>query len=294
MATIDASKTYMFTNAYTQSPKALAAITGSSSVVMQGTAADVPKNQQWFLSATSLPPFYRLHTVAGGADLALDILNDSGTGSTGLRMTGTGTATGQYWRFDSWDGGSDFRLSNNYTGLDMHLDVYSDTLEPHLAPGDLSGQHWTLTEVRAASSTTTAAVTHTSSSTSPTGTATEAPLPGSPHLSAGAIAGIAGGGAAILVFIGLIVFILRRRMRRRGRTTCYYELPSRVRLAHHGAAEEKETESRIAELASPPPKYPAQTHYFGRAELGAGDYQAFPAELPASTRSELADTGRRR
>ena len=153
VTTIDTSKSYILTNAYTGPTKVLAISTTDSSLLIMDTAArDAPTNQQWFLTATNVPTFYRLHTVSGGSDLALDVINDAGTGSTRLHMTSRGNYSGQYWRLDCWSGGSDFRLSNNFTGLDMHLDVYSDTLEPHLASGDYSGQHWRLNAVVPANS----------------------------------------------------------------------------------------------------------------------------------------------
>ena len=93
------------------------------------------------MTETGLSPFYRLRTKLGGDGIALDVTNDTGTSSIRLCMTGTGSYSGQYWRFDPWSSGSGYRLSSDFTDLGMHLGVYSDTLEPHLASGDFTGQH---------------------------------------------------------------------------------------------------------------------------------------------------------
>ncbi|KAI0116319.1 hypothetical protein GGR51DRAFT_500999 [Nemania sp. FL0031] len=146
MATLDTSRIYTLTNAYTESGKILALGEPSSTLrmteVISGSASST--SAQWFLTPTSLSPFYRLHTTSLGSGMSLDVLNDNGTSSVGLHMAATGDYSGQYWRFDSWSTGGGYRLSNNFTGPGMHLDVYSDTLEAHLAGDDHTGQHWTL------------------------------------------------------------------------------------------------------------------------------------------------------
>ncbi|KAK0738845.1 carbohydrate-binding module family 13 protein, partial [Schizothecium vesticola] len=146
MASLSTGVPYALTNAYTGTVKFLAIPSDSGAPQMVASSdAALPASAQWFLTATDVDPFYYLHTVATGEGKALDVINDNGTSSVRLHLVGTGRFTGQYWRFDPWSAsGGEYRLSNNFTGPDRHLDVYSDTLEPHLASGDYSGQHWTL------------------------------------------------------------------------------------------------------------------------------------------------------
>jgi hypothetical protein len=299
MATINMSKRYVLANAYTQAQRYLAISTDFTTVIMQAVTttsqlssaasdSEIPKNQQWFFTETSIPPFYRLHTVSGGTNRALDIRRDTDTDSIHLRMVDTGTATGQYWRLDAWDGGSDFRLSNNYTGLEMHLDVYSDTLEPHLAKGDLSGQHWSLTALNSGTSTSTSSAFPSGSTTS----ATESSEPVVTHgatLSTAAIAGITGAGVAVLILVGLAIFIFLRRARRRERLRSGAMFSEDVgrRITDNAMMEEMESKVSLAELVSP--RVHCRTTPNHHTELEGADYQAFLAELPTNTLSELPD-----
>ncbi|KAH8827605.1 hypothetical protein DL96DRAFT_1599628 [Flagelloscypha sp. PMI_526] len=166
MATIDASQVYLLTNNYTGSGRYLASC--------------ISTQARWYLTPAQ-GVFYNLHTVDGGQGYSLDVLNDAGTSSIRLIMTQTAGTSGQLWRFDVWSsfGIPDYRLSNNFTGVDMHLDVYSDTLEPHLANGDHTGQHWLLRSM----GSTTPANTPSASGASGGGTTKGG-------ISPGAIAGI--------------------------------------------------------------------------------------------------------
>ncbi|KAK3360625.1 carbohydrate-binding module family 13 protein, partial [Lasiosphaeria hispida] len=147
MASLDTTSTYSLTNSYTGPEKLLAISTSDSKTPQMLAVPNSPaSNAQWFLRATDYAPFYYLHTIRGGTGKALDVINDNDTSSRHLILANTGLYTGQFWRFDEWPSGGPYayRLSNNFTGPDMHLDVYSDTLEPHLASDDASGQHWRL------------------------------------------------------------------------------------------------------------------------------------------------------
>ncbi|KAI1128485.1 hypothetical protein F5Y10DRAFT_240489 [Nemania abortiva] len=142
IATPDTSRIYTLTNAYTKSGKVLSA--GERGLTLQMTEI-ISASAKWFLTPTAISPFYRLHTTSLGKGKSLDVVNENGTASVGLRMVATGDYSGQFWRFDPWSTGGGYRLSNMFTGPAMHLDVYSDdTLQAHLASGDLTGQHWTL------------------------------------------------------------------------------------------------------------------------------------------------------
>ncbi|KEF63545.1 uncharacterized protein A1O9_01523 [Exophiala aquamarina CBS 119918] len=156
MADVDVSSIYTLTNSYTGVLQVLTSSLNDDQIMM--TEAGGASNKQWVFSVTSLADHYRMHTVQNGQGQSLDVLNDNGVDSIKLRFTSTADVSGQFWRFDLWDDGT-LRLSNNFTGPDMHLDVYSDTFEPHLADGSASGQHWTLQRLGSISSTTESAQT---------------------------------------------------------------------------------------------------------------------------------------
>ncbi|KAJ2990590.1 hypothetical protein NUW58_g2871 [Xylaria curta] len=135
-----------------------------------GSSSPAPSSAQWFLTPTDEPPFYRLHSTALGEGQSLDVVNDNGTSSINVQMAATGNYSGQYWRFDQWpaDPAGTYRLTNNFTGIRMNLDVYSNTLQPHLASGDHSGQHWTLNPAPAVFSVMPPGVVSHTPSASPT------------------------------------------------------------------------------------------------------------------------------
>jgi len=87
---------------------------------------------------------------------ALDVINNGGKNkSIYLQLSDTGIIAGQFWLFDEWPSGGLYKylLTNNFTGPDIHLDVFSDTLEPHLASDDTSGQQWRLDTITTNSGT---------------------------------------------------------------------------------------------------------------------------------------------
>ncbi|KAF2731352.1 hypothetical protein EJ04DRAFT_388917, partial [Polyplosphaeria fusca] len=137
MAGLDLSSRYILTNSYTLSSKQLAS--NGETVFMDSVSEG--DAHQWFLSSTTSTGYYRLHTAENGNSTALDVVNDNGTSSTGVHFADSGDYSGQFWRFDDWGDGT-LRLSNAFTGPDMHLDTYSNTFEPFLGDGDHTGQHW--------------------------------------------------------------------------------------------------------------------------------------------------------
>ncbi|KAM7200907.1 hypothetical protein V8F20_005149 [Naviculisporaceae sp. PSN 640] len=144
MGTLDTTRTFTLKSNQTGSDYLLSTTRNGSAAIMS-PARQVSESSQWFATVTELKAYYRLHTVFKGRAYALDVVNTNGENSTRLYLSKTNKKVpGQYWRFDEWEYGPGYRLSNNLTGLDMHLDVRPDTLEPFLAPGDRPGQHWTL------------------------------------------------------------------------------------------------------------------------------------------------------
>ncbi|KAK1753997.1 hypothetical protein QBC47DRAFT_429463 [Echria macrotheca] len=314
MATPPASVNQIFalTNAFTGPTKFLGipSSSGSNAPQMISSSDPVPpSNAQWFLTDanidTSFPYFY-LHTVAAGSGQALDVVNDNGTASVKLHLVDTGRYTGQFWRFDAWGSGSaggGYRLSNNFTGLDVHLDVYSDTLEAHLAGGDYSGQHWTVRVVGGTGGSgdgsggaisvsgsgsvsgptaTGGSETVTATATATAGVVAAGDQGGGSGLSGGAIAGIVIGGVAALAFLaGVVAFIVLRRKRDRAGGSSATEQPAGEKMAVVGVADG---------AGSPPPVYDGGAGYTQQHQGGYG-YQAPPAELGSAPvyRRELPD-----
>lgn len=298
MATIDTSEFYLLTNSYSGAGLILAVSPSDSSTLTMSSLSSDSSYTEWFFTLTDISPFYRLHTVSGGLGEALDVVNDAGTSSINLHMTSTGQYSGQYWRLDPWpasDAGGGYQLSNNFTGLAMHLDVYSDTLQPHLANGDTTGQHWTLniapdatatsspgttsttavTTSNTLTTTTTTAITVVesgpSTSTSTSLTTATAQGRGAEPLSAGQITGIAVGGIAVLAIVaGMIAFMLAKR--------------AKATRRHTGVGLTTDDKWVQQCVVPPPPPY-----YSGawRAELGGEGRQSLPVELPLPQSSEL-------
>ncbi|KAF3903597.1 hypothetical protein AA313_de0203779 [Arthrobotrys entomopaga] len=231
MATIDTSKTYILTNSFNGPLKPLAVLAGSTSLsITDIITSGSTSTQEWFVTEAQNTPFYRLHVVSLGTTQSLDVLNDNGYNSTTVYMTATGGYSGQYWRFDLWnpsDSSAGYRISNNFTGLGLHLDVGSVTLEAFLSDGDHTGQHWTLgtpgsttpaTSTSLGPSATVIPTTVTATSVSTTTVSSSSSGGKSSSLSTGAIAGIAAGGAAIVVILALLaLFGLKKKKRRNGK-----------------------------------------------------------------------------
>ncbi|KAL7812097.1 hypothetical protein V8C44DRAFT_329732 [Trichoderma aethiopicum] len=146
MSSISTSKIYVLKNSFTAAAKILSLTTTGTPSLTMIDAANINPNSLWFLTPTYAPHFYRLHTIANGVKQSLDVVNDNGVQSVNLELANTGDYSGQFWRFDDSHTNSayPFRLSNNFTGPNAHLDVYSDTFVAHLAGGDYTGQHWAL------------------------------------------------------------------------------------------------------------------------------------------------------
>jgi hypothetical protein len=92
---------------------------------------------------TASSPTYALYTRFLGEQKRLDVYGDN---KTKPHLADAGNYSGQIWTIAPW-GDSTWRLTNKYSGPDLHLDVYSDTMEPFMGDGDHSGQHWQLTAI---------------------------------------------------------------------------------------------------------------------------------------------------
>ena len=110
---------------------------------------------QFFPVYNSSPPKYHILTEYADPDtretrfLALDIFNAD---KSVPHLTKPGWYSGQYWRLESWeedgDGLEDVRLTNDYSGQELHLDTYSGSKKGFLGDGDHTGQHWVVEKVK--------------------------------------------------------------------------------------------------------------------------------------------------
>ena len=92
---------------------------------------------------------YRLTNSYTGPNIALDVVNNNGTSSTGiLKMATSGRFSGQYWQLTPYPSASSntYALFTLFLGANKRLDVYGDdATKPHLADaGNYSGQIWTI------------------------------------------------------------------------------------------------------------------------------------------------------
>lgn len=90
---------------------------------------------------------YAIRTISLGDGFSLDVVNDNGINSRKLRLAPTADVSGQSWMITTWSDAT-YRLSNDFTGPDMHLDTV-DTAEPYtpmLSTNNTSGQHWRFTK----------------------------------------------------------------------------------------------------------------------------------------------------
>lgn len=234
MADIDLAARYILTNPLLGPARSLASTSLNDSLLVVSSSSD--SSQSWYFTTTSDSDYYHLHTVQKGDFNVLDIDNYYGRNTIDMHFYYIQPErTGQYWQLNSQDDGS-VKISNNFTGPDMFLDIDATSLQPTLKAQDSPGQRWTLSSPGAtptATSTTKAAspsfttmssgVSRSGSSGLPSSTCTaqctvtNTPLAESSKLSTGTIAGIAVGSAALLgILIGALVYWRHRRNRDRG------------------------------------------------------------------------------
>ncbi|KAF2658711.1 hypothetical protein K491DRAFT_755998 [Lophiostoma macrostomum CBS 122681] len=219
---------FHLSNAILNSTRVIASTRDNNIIVIEDFNST--DNQRWYVSDTGDSNYFRLHTIQKGDNYALDVLNYDGYNSIDLEFLDVvDRRTGQLWMFDTWADGT-LKISNNFTGPDMHLEYLDSDSAPKLAGGNSDGQHWstgnftsdaistTLSSTTMVSTTSTpgptsiskgsatsaiGSATATSTSTA-TATATESPAPH--HTSSGAIAGSVIGAVVAAV---LLVFIIR-------------------------------------------------------------------------------------
>ncbi|KAJ8111356.1 hypothetical protein OPT61_g6033 [Boeremia exigua] len=174
----------------------------------------------WYFTSTSVSDYYRLHTLSKGDQNALDVDNYYGRNSIDMHFYYVQERSGQFWQLSEQSDGS-VKLSNNFTGPDIFLDIDEASLKPTLRAGDGFGTHWTLsspesvpTEAPSQTITNTSATTSSPvSSTEPSSTGPSSPdtsetsAANPSKMSTGTIAGIAVGSvAAVGVLVGAFVY----------------------------------------------------------------------------------------
>ena len=102
-----------------------------------------------FMAAPIPSQWYRLTNAYTGPNIALDVVNDNGTASSGiLQMAPSGNFSGQYWQLIPYPSASSntYALFTSFLGPNKRLDVYgNDATKPHLSDaGNYSGQIWTI------------------------------------------------------------------------------------------------------------------------------------------------------
>ncbi|KAF1828847.1 hypothetical protein BDW02DRAFT_574519 [Decorospora gaudefroyi] len=237
MTNIISPQPYILKNELLGPSYALASTLQNASLTIESSNIE-DDHQLWFANETSVPGYYRLHTVGKGEYFALDVLNYIGSQTLDLHFFANQELTGQYWRFDNVNDGS-ISISNNFTGPDIVLNI-QDQGKPMLAAGGQSGSRWILSVPTSGSQPTTGTAASTASvatikidpSSSPTTTpsnssttTTTTPVPpttnsasSSPNEpSTGALAGIVVGAVVGVAMLGALIYWLARRWRRRSR-----------------------------------------------------------------------------
>ena len=149
---IESSAYYRLTNDYLGPSQALDVVNdGTNSGKLKMADVGNYSGQFWHFALLDegepgQPKKYSLRTQYRGEGFSLDVINDAGVNSRSLHLAQTGRYSGQSWTVTPW-GDSSFRLTNDFTGPEQHLDTYSDTHEPFLDGGDHSGQHWHLEKI---------------------------------------------------------------------------------------------------------------------------------------------------
>ncbi|KAF2201019.1 hypothetical protein GQ43DRAFT_440978 [Delitschia confertaspora ATCC 74209] len=236
MVHIDLSSKYTITNVFFGSSKALSSTLRNDSLIIVPIGSGTGTDQLWYFTETNTTGRYRLHTVQKGDFYAVDISSYSGQNSITVHFVSVEEKTGQYWAFDTWEDGS-VRISNDFTGPDIHLGVDEETLIANIFGGDNEGQHWRLDRLGPSPTVTSAATTVLNTSipsltgkpTSPSPTscasstsacsvaaATAVVHDNKKKLSTGSIVGVTIGGVfGLVALIASIILYLKWRERRR-------------------------------------------------------------------------------
>jgi hypothetical protein len=205
---IDLSARYSIKTGHSREQNALASTPDNDTLVIE--SSDASRSQLWYFESTHIDSYYRLHTEDKGNDYSLDIYNYEGSQTIDLRFRETEDLQGQYWRLDQQNDGS-VKISNNHNGPETYLDIQDDTLKPMLAARDSPNQKWSLSSIGSPASTHTSTTTPTVNSASVPSDRSSASS--SLKLGPGPIAGIAVGGAVLILAVAGVIFWRHKKAR---------------------------------------------------------------------------------
>lgn len=160
MALVEVGAKYVLTNSALNSSLTLASTTSNASLVVEPLRSPPIDSQIWFVTATDDKERFRLHTVQKGPEWALDVTSYVTLQTFELHFFSKGAYNGQLWRFDKWGDNSDLRLSNNYTGPDIVLEV-GTSRQVKLAGlrSENPAQRWTMSQLGSIATATTGSTT---------------------------------------------------------------------------------------------------------------------------------------
>ena len=100
--------------------------------------------QHWTIHPQPTSGFYYISAMYQPGK-RLDVYGDD---KTRPHLADAGNYSGQNWKLSPWGDGT-YRLTNQYSEDDLHLDMKDDgSLDLHLAPGDSPTQHWVMAAIR--------------------------------------------------------------------------------------------------------------------------------------------------
>lgn len=140
---VDTSFYYQLTNSFLGSNQALN-VKPDGSGQLEMSTKDGDSKQLWKMVDLGGGK-YALRTEYLGDCFSLDVMNNRRKDTPWIAPTGN--YPGQSWSLTPRSDGT-YRLTNDFTGPGRFLDTTGDTHKPILAPGDASGQHWTLTPAK--------------------------------------------------------------------------------------------------------------------------------------------------
>ena len=246
MPQISTNQKYTITSSFLGPSNNLASTLNTDTVIVE--SSDLKASQQWYFTSSPVDGYYYFHTSQKG-DYVLDIRGYDGEDTLSIHFHNVDTErrmVGQYWMIGEWSDGS-ARISNNFTGADVLLDV--EKLDGEfialLANADQrkTGQKWSfgIVGVEASASetqtlSTTSATATKGSATSTLITSTSIPTPSSTKmvtssnaaLNKGTIGGIIAAGVVGLILLAGLGFFLRQLIRRGNSNTVHDEAIPRV------------------------------------------------------------------
>ncbi|EJT79498.1 hypothetical protein GGTG_04582 [Gaeumannomyces tritici R3-111a-1] len=197
---------YKLANSY----GSLALDNSTSDYGLHASRSDPPISWYFIPGADALR--FNICTKQTGQPLCLGVSSNK----TYPHLTVPRDLTGQSWTVTADIGGKTYKLSNDHSGPELYLDVYTDSLQAFMGPTDTTGRYWDI--ILADLLTTTPASTSLkssgtgTSSASGTQTSSAPPGPSGDDNKTGIIAGSVGG-AVVLLIICIAVYLWHKNSR---------------------------------------------------------------------------------